>query len=85
MLAASKTVNSVPFLVSALANSDAEISRVAEDALRALDEPPSLDAATAIRKEGNQYDADPERNKLPAIWVTWEGASALEMRISHRA
>lgn len=43
-LAADRTAQSVPFLVSALANSDQEVRRIAEKGLKSLDTPESVDA-----------------------------------------
>ncbi|MHC4104317.1 MAG: HEAT repeat domain-containing protein, partial [Planctomycetota bacterium] len=43
-LAADRTAQSVPFLVSALANSDQEVRRIAEEGLKSLDTPEAVDA-----------------------------------------
>ncbi len=43
-LAADRTAQAVPFLVSALASSDEELRSVAEEALRALDAPEAIEA-----------------------------------------
>ncbi len=43
-LAADKSPRRVPFLVSALANSDEEIRRIAEDGLKSLSDPEAIDA-----------------------------------------
>ncbi|MHC4561123.1 MAG: HEAT repeat domain-containing protein, partial [Planctomycetota bacterium] len=43
-LAADRTAQSVPFLISALANSDQEVRRIAEEGLKSLDMPESVEA-----------------------------------------
>ncbi len=36
----------------------------------------NLRQSSAILKEGDAYVADPKKADLPAVWVTWEGATA---------
>ncbi len=36
----------------------------------------NLDQSAAIHKEDDTYKADPEKVKLPVVWVAWEGAAA---------
>ncbi len=43
-LAANKTAQAVPFLVSALANSDEEVRRIAEESLKSLNTPEAIEA-----------------------------------------
>jgi len=43
-LAANKTAQAVPFLVFALANSDEEVRRIAEEGLKSLNTPEAIEA-----------------------------------------
>lgn len=76
-LAADGTAQAVPFLVSALANSNQEVRRVAEEGLKSLDKPESVDALSLsyvfTRQESLQQILDTlgcevsEKAELPAV------------------